>query len=148
VSKQQRTLGFIFLSTYLLVLLHAVVPHFHGEIDCISNDVSHQHDSHHHHDDGHHNHDSEDGILHALGHLFNGFHHLDMAEEHLTHLGIQMINFETSNSFVAVSTHGSFNAVSILFKNNENKNFSAYSAPPLEQLLKRALPLRAPPLHS
>lgn len=148
MSKQQKTLGFIFLSTYLLVLLHSVVPHFHSKIDCVSKEVIHQHDSHHHHDDDHHDHDSDDGVLHALGHLFNGFHHLDMGEEHLLHVGVQLLNFESLISIVAISTTPSFKDVTMFSNNLENKNFSAYSAPPIGQSLNLLLPLRAPPVYS
>ena len=148
MRKYQKTRGFILTSTYFLVLLHSVVPHFHGENDCVLKEVNHPHSFNHHHD--HHNsldhkHDSEESILHALGHLFNGLHHLDMGEEHLTYVNAQMINFEPSILLVAIEANNYFDVFSDLMKNQNSNNFTVYSAPPLEQFREIILPSRAPP---
>lgn len=134
------------LSTYFLVLLHSIVPHFHGESDCISNKEVNHHASHHHHEGDHHEHNSTDGILHTLGHLFNGFHHLDIDEEHLTHVNTKINKFEFSNLSFAINIRNSFLPTLYLIKEHKRKNFSVYSAPPLEHVLNSALPLRAPPV--
>lgn len=149
MNKKQNRLGFILLGTYFLVLLHSVVPHFHAESNCVSNDITHVETTHHHHESDHHHHDSEEGILHALGHLFNGFHHLDMGEEHLTHVGTQINNF---NNFEAAflltpgNFENTFEVATCFFYEHDRKSDSAYSAPPLDHVFDSALPLRAPPV--
>ena len=134
------------LSIYFLVMLHSIVPHFHGSSDCISVDaVTPESNHHHHHEGNHHDHDSEEGILHALGHLFNGFHHLDMGEEHLTHVGTQIANFDATILLTVANICHHFSSEILFIKEGERKNYAIYSAPPLEQILNSALPLRAPP---
>ena len=146
--KKQNILSFILLGTYLLVLLHNVVPHFHGESDCVSEEAIHHQTSHHHHEGQDHHHDSDENILHALGHIFNGFHHLDMSEEQLTHVITQANNFENSFFLDVVSANNGFVLTQNIIVLHEHRDYSAYAAPPLGQALNSALPLRAPPINA
>jgi hypothetical protein len=152
VNNKHNIIGHLFLSAYLLVILHGVVPHTHGQVSCQINEVDQDEGIHHHHNTSHvhHNHHGTDhGILHTLGHLFNGFHNHDKGEEHFTHVKTPITNFELS----FISEHNNVDGLPIVATNTfhcarDLKNYSAYTAPPLERSTSSALPLRAPPTRS
>lgn len=151
MNSKHNIIGYLFLSAYLLVLLHGVVPHVHEQVSCQTINTEHIETAHHRRHIGdhvHHDHHGvHQGILHTLGHWFNGFHHLDIGEEHLTHVETSTNNFETS----LISKYDKEDrlavvAVDFLQSSMTWKNRMAYTPPMLERVSCSALSLRGPPV--
>ena len=97
MKTSRKVIGLLFLSIYLLVLVHNIIPHFHvsGEQGLITKVIqadSHHH-THHQHDHNHNNHhaaynssDSGENLIHSIGHLIENLFHFDVEDDHFSNV--------------------------------------------------------------
>ena len=146
VEKAKNTISFLLLCSYLLVLVHNIIPHVHIDTDHI-HDAEHLKIEHHHHEH-HHSHSHTDkahNFFHSLADLFHSFCHVNTVEAHLTHV---YANAKTTGVEPRLDNHSVLSSVlSIPLKSTGKGSdiIGSITASP-HYFLNTAISLRAPPV--
>lgn len=144
----KKLIGGILFISYMLVLLHSIIPHFHLDFhhthETVSSDAQHRPNEHSH--NHHHEHNSEENedidFFHSLEHLFEDGFHTHETQDHLAHI--------PTDHKVSLSKLKVYYADLLSFALPVNENFEkekvlSFYPPPNERYLFTATLLRAPP---
>ena len=146
VQKRKKVISGLILCSYLLMIAHFSVPHFHSETppDSAVQIADHHEENHH---DTQEEHEYHGGLIHYLSHIFDDINHSDdTSDDHFLSQRDIVVKRLGDNpvKFSEVTDHDSESVAEV--------DAAYLSSPPLSRIILLRIhantPLRAPPAIS